>query len=196
MTRQQQALAQQQRELERQAHQVERAHAMAMRGRPQPEQPPISEDELIELMLEIAQNDSDPEVREAAFGAIGLMGSDKAMDALIALYDSLQDPRLQRALIASIGIFSEPTDGAITKLREIAITSGNPELQQAAVGTLANTAGDRGVDALLDIYDASIEIDETDLKKSVIHALGMSGNSRRVRRSLFHSKAKKLAQRQ
>ena len=63
----------------------------------------MSEDELIELMLEIAQNDSDPEVREAAFGAIGQMGTEKATEALVALYDSLQDPRLQRAVIASIG---------------------------------------------------------------------------------------------
>ncbi len=83
-------------------------------------------------------------------------------------------------MIASIGVRAAPTDSAITKLREIAITSGNPELQQTAIGTLANTGGDRGVDALLYIYDAPHVDDDMELKKSTIRALGISGNSRAV----------------
>ncbi len=63
MRQQQRAFAHQQREFERQVHQAERARAMALRGGYLAEGPPISEDELIELMLEIAQNDPDSEVR-------------------------------------------------------------------------------------------------------------------------------------
>jgi HEAT repeat protein len=105
------------------------------------------------------------------------MGSEKALEALIALYDSLQDPRLQRAVITSIGFTGEPTESAITKFREIATTSSDPGLQQSAIRALAHTQSDRGVDVLISIYDGS---GQTDLKKSIIRALSQCRSSRAV----------------
>jgi len=128
----------------------------------------LSEDELITLMVEIASNDPENEVRMAAIRSIGRLGSEAASEALVSIYDSQENIGLKKTVLASLGWSRKSNALVLEKLQNIAASDPNPQLRKAALRGLAGLPGDDGVSAIVSIYD---QTQEKDLKKFIIRFL-------------------------
>jgi HEAT repeat protein len=128
----------------------------------------LPEEELIDLMMDIASTDPDNEVRKAAIRSIGRLGSEAAAEALVQLYDSQDDIGLKKTVLSSLGWSRMSNTRILNKLKNIAGSDPNPELRKAALLGLAGLPGDDGVSALISIYD---QTQEKDLKKFIIRYL-------------------------
>jgi hypothetical protein len=131
----------------------------------------ITEDDLIELMEEIAENDPDLKVQKAAVRTLATVRSEKSAEALIRLYDSLSNVELKKAVLSALGLSQKLTPNVTTKLKEIARSTTDPDLRKKAVMSLARLPGDEGAEALASIYDSSREVE---LRKSIVRYLSIS----------------------
>jgi HEAT repeat protein len=131
----------------------------------------IPEDELIELMEEIAENDTDLKVQKAAIRTLATVRSEEAAEALIRLYDSLSNVELKKAVLWALGWSQKLTPNVTTKLKEIVRSTTDPDLRKKAVMSLARLPGDEGAEALASIYDSSRDVE---LRKSIVRYLSIS----------------------
>jgi beta-lactamase regulating signal transducer with metallopeptidase domain/HEAT repeat protein len=131
----------------------------------------IPEDELVELMEEIAENDTDLKVQKAAIKTLATVRSEAAAEALIRLYDSLSNVELKKAIVSALGFSQKLTPNVTTKLKEIVRGTTDSELRKKAVMSLARLPGNEGAEALASIYDSSHEVE---LRKSIVRYLSIS----------------------
>ncbi len=137
----------------------------------------IPEDELIELMEEIAENDSDLKVQKAAIKTLGMVRSEAAAEALIRLYDSLSNVELKEAVLSALTFTQKLTPEVSMKLKEIVRSTTDSELRRKAVMSLARLPGDEGAEALASIYDSS---PEAELRKCIVRYLSISRSEKAV----------------
>ncbi|MGB6883918.1 MAG: HEAT repeat domain-containing protein, partial [Candidatus Acidiferrum sp.] len=98
------------------------------------------------FLSEAAQGEKDPEVRRAAIRNLGLIGSEDARQALLAIYAKETDRENKEAVLNSLFI-----QGNAHALVTIARGEKDPELKKTAVSKLALMNSKEGNDYLMEI---------------------------------------------
>ncbi len=83
-------------------------------------------------MIDLAQNEKDPELRRVAIEKLGLMGSQKTADTLVKMYANENDKNIRKKVIEAL--FMQGNAKAIV---EIARKETDPELKKKAVEQLS-----------------------------------------------------------
>ncbi|MGB2589723.1 MAG: HEAT repeat domain-containing protein [Candidatus Acidiferrum sp.] len=98
------------------------------------------------FLAEVAQSDKDPEVRRAAIHNLGLLGSEDARNALLAIYAKETDRENKETVLNALFI-----QGNAHALVTIARAEKDPELKKTAVSKLALMNSKEGNDYLMEI---------------------------------------------
>jgi hypothetical protein len=98
-------------------------------------EPVIGEDELNQLLVDVAREDSDPRVRDAAMAGLGSARGEEAATALISLYDGTDDGDIKIAVIGYLG--RNASRPAVDKLKSIARSDPEPDRRLLAVSALS-----------------------------------------------------------
>lgn len=98
------------------------------------------------FLAEVAQSDKDPEIRRAAIHNLGLLGSEDARDALLAIYAKETDRENKGTVLNALFI-----QGNAHALVTIARAEKDPELKKTAVSKLALMNSKEGNDYLMEL---------------------------------------------
>jgi HEAT repeat protein len=122
------------------------------------------------VMLDVAQNDPDPEVREAAVLWLSQVGSEGAVDALVDILATSDDPRIQEKAIFALS--QHMSDRAAEVLRSYAMDASKPEhIRQQAIVWISQHEVYSDPQFLIDLY---AELDSPELKQMVFVSLARS----------------------
>jgi HEAT repeat protein len=91
----------------------------------------------IEFLLGIARNDADRETREKAFSALGEMKDERAVDALIQLYDAGRDEEAKNDILGALAEADHPR--AMQKLIAVAQRDAALKLRKRAIELLGES---------------------------------------------------------
>ena len=91
----------------------------------------------IEFLLGIARNDADRETREKAFSALGEMKDERAVDALIQLYDAGRDEEAKNDILGALAEADHPR--ALQKLIAVAQRDASLKLRKRAIELLGES---------------------------------------------------------
>lgn len=151
----------------------------------------------IPLLLDVARNQPDQELRRIAIHRIGEEGGDAVVDDLARLYDSERDKEVKQQILHSFSEMRSPR--ARAKLLEVARSDGDAELRQNAIHWLGERDDDASlIDDLMSIYNADRT---TEIRQQILHAfsemrdpraqaklleIARSGNDTELRESAIH----------
>lgn len=93
----------------------------------------------VDKLIELARNERDPELQKKAINNLGLTGSQKAGETLVAMYNSSSDRGVKGAVLNAL--FLQNNGKALV---EIARKESNPELKREAVQKLSITHSKEG----------------------------------------------------
>jgi HEAT repeat protein len=128
------------------------------------------------VMLDVAQNDPDSEVREAAVLWLSQVGSEGAVDALVDILSTSDDPRIQEKAIFALSQHS--SDRAADILRSYAMDASKPEhTRQQAIVWISQHEAYSDPQFLIDLY---AELGSPELKRMVFVSLAQSGDESAV----------------
>ena len=113
------------------------------------------------------QKENNDEIKITALYALQNIGDDKALNAIIKLYDSTPDKEYKGKIIYALGNFDSPS--AFDKLVHIAKTEKDPDLQKKAVYAISNADQKEAVKTLKDILAGSNAIE---VRKAALYSLG------------------------
>ena len=100
-------------------------------------------------LIELANNEPNPELRRTAIRNLGIMGSRQTADALVGLYAKEKDPEIRKAVIQ--GLF---TQGNAEQLVAIARKETDPVMRKEIVRRLSTMNGSKvAMDYLLEILN-------------------------------------------
>jgi HEAT repeat protein len=100
-------------------------------------------------LIELANNEQNPELRRTAIRNLGIMGSRQTADALVGLYAREKDPEIRKAVIQ--GLF---TQGNAEQLVAIARKETDPVMRKEIVRRLSTMNGSKvAMDYLLEILN-------------------------------------------
>ena len=123
--------------------------------------------EVEELVIGVARNDPEPEVRELAVYWLGQVGTDGALDALSDILATSADPGMQRNAIRALWEYR--LDRVADLLKAFALDRSKPErLRTQAILWFSRDPDRVDVESLIDLYS---QLDSEDLKESVFFSL-------------------------
>ena len=130
-----------------------------------------SEGEGVEtIMLDVARNDPDAEVQEAAVFWLSQVGSERAVDALADILATSDDPRIQDKAIFALS--QHQSDRAAGILRDYAMDDSKPDHMRArAIFWISQHGGYTDPQFLIDLYP---KLDSPELKEKVFFALSQA----------------------
>jgi beta-lactamase regulating signal transducer with metallopeptidase domain len=131
--------------------------------------PTIPENELLSLLTDIIKRDSDASVRNEALQGIYRLRSDAAINALIDLYDGINDVKIKGEIIGYLLRRNGDNSKATAKLVRIAKTEASEELRGRAIRYLGAVKGDEGANNLIEIYNG---LQDAKMKHAAIRGLG------------------------
>jgi HEAT repeat protein len=99
-------------------------------------------------LIELANNEQNPELRRTAIRNLGIMGSRQSADALVALYAKEKDPEIRKAVVQ--GLF---TQGSADQLVAIARKETDPLMRKEIVRRLSTMDSKVAVAYLLEILN-------------------------------------------
>jgi beta-lactamase regulating signal transducer with metallopeptidase domain/HEAT repeat protein len=137
----------------------------------------VSENELLPRLVQIVRTDSSIEVRKEAISAIGRMNSDASLNSLLQLYDGLENKELKMAVISRLLRGKGDNTKVLEKLKQITLTSPDPDLRQAAIRQLFRAHSDAAADTLTALYDSSKDAVS---KEAIIRGLGHNGSKKAI----------------
>jgi HEAT repeat protein len=130
----------------------------------------IDEDNL-DILLDVVQNDPDPEVRHNAVFWLSQVPGERTVDALENILQTSDDRELQNKAIFSLSQVHSDRSGQI--LRDYAIREdADPELRAQAIFWLGQSHGEENAAFLREIYDST---DEYEIKEKIIFSLSQVG---------------------
>ena len=118
-------------------------------------------------IIDNLQKEDNEEISITALYALQNMGDEKALDAILKLYDSTHNKNYKGKIIYTLGNFN--SQKAFNKIVQIAKTEKDPDLQKKAVYALANTDKPEAIKTLKEILSSSAS---TEVRKTVLYALG------------------------
>jgi beta-lactamase regulating signal transducer with metallopeptidase domain len=129
--------------------------AIAIGGRP--DRAEVADPEIIALLKNSAENDTDPRVRAQAVASLCALGSDQATEALLQLLDEGRDDRTKISVLRGLSHHRIMDPKVQQKLR--AFAGGNEPLpvRLAALDQLATLADDSATDQYISIYHSATE---------------------------------------
>jgi TolA-binding protein len=129
--------------------------------------------ESIDLLIEVASQHPEKDLRRSALLWLGMSGDDRAFDFLKELVTKNSDKDLLQGALLAVGQSRNPR--ARPLLAELARSAPSSEARQAAILQLGMRNDEAGIDELLRLYD---EEKELDVKKRILLALSLTGNAR------------------
>jgi HEAT repeat protein len=121
----------------------------------------------IPLLLDIARNQSDPELRQIAIHHLGEEGGESAIDELMKLYDAERNTEVKEQIIHALSEIQNPR--ARRKLLDIARNGGEDmDLRRAAIHKLGEAEENSALEDLMKIYAAERN---TEIRQQILHAL-------------------------
>ena len=102
----------------------------------------------VDKLIELSRTEKDPELQKKAINNLGLTGSDKAGEALIAMYHSSSDRGVKGAVLNAL--FLQNNGKALV---DIARKETNPELKKEAVQKLSLTHTKEGSDFFTELLN-------------------------------------------
>jgi len=138
----------------------------------------VDEQPAFALLLNVAKNDADPEVRRTAVRQLGHFERADAAEELMKIYQNDANVEVKRAALRALAETKNPR--AQTRLVEIARSDANPELRKTAIRAMSDR-GEAAVDDLLKLFDSE---QTPDVKRSILQSLS-DIKSTRVEDKLF-----------
>ncbi|NIN71240.1 MAG: tetratricopeptide repeat protein [Gemmatimonadetes bacterium] len=130
------------------------------------------DEENVDLLLDIVQNDPDPEVRHQAVFWLSQVPGERTVDALENILQTSDDPELQNKAIFSLSQVHSDRAGQI--LRDFAMREGaDPELRGQAIFWLGQSHAEENAEFLREIYASA---DEYEIKEKIIFSLSQLGD--------------------
>jgi hypothetical protein len=127
-------------------------------------------DQVETIMLDVARNDPDPEVKESAVFWLSQVDSESAVDALADILATTDNPRIQDKAIFALS--QHTSDRAAAILRDYAMDSSKPDHMRAqAIFWISQHGGYTDPQFLIDLYP---ELDSPELKEKVFFALSQA----------------------
>ena len=122
------------------------------------------------IMLDVARNDPDPEVQEAAVFWLSQVGSERAVDALADILATSDDPRIQDKAIFALS--QHMSDRAAEILADYARDSSKPDhIRAQAIFWISQHGAYADPQFMIDLYP---ELDSPELKEKVFFALSQT----------------------
>jgi HEAT repeat protein len=133
------------------------------------------------MLLDIARNAPDPNLRARAIRGLGDEGGDRMLDTLVQLYDAEQSVEVRRQILRALFEMSE-NPRAHAKLLQVARNaSENTDLRRTAIHRLGERKNPAAFDDLTQIYNAEQNVE---VKRQIIHALAEMDDPRAQARVL------------
>lgn len=126
----------------------------------------LETDEAINVVVDMAKNGREPELRREAIRMLGVSGERGAIERLTELYTSSADAEVKRAVIEA-WLMSDRKDLVLKTARDEA----DPEVRRKAIETLGAMEAS---DELRQMFDATK--DERN-RRAIIQSLGVAGNT-------------------
>jgi HEAT repeat protein len=127
-------------------------------------------------LLSTAENDPDVNVRARAISYLGMTNDDSVIDSLLKFALNSTQNQITEAAMYALAQHTSPR--AATALSEIALSATRPiAIRQKAISGISRRPGEPAVDALLNIYDKSTDIE---IRKVVISGFGNRSKSERA----------------
>jgi HEAT repeat protein len=121
-----------------------------------------------------AENDPDVRTRATAISLLGMTNDDSVIDPLTKFALNSTQNEITEASLFALGQHTSPR--AVTALSEIALSTTRPiGIRKTAISSISGRQGDSAVDALLNIYDKSPDVE---IRKSVINGLSRRRSDR------------------
>jgi beta-lactamase regulating signal transducer with metallopeptidase domain len=139
--------------------------------------PTIPESELLGVLTDIVKRDSDVSVRNEALQGIYRLRSDAAINALIDLYDGINDVKIRGEIIGYLLRRNGDNSKATAKLVKIAKTESSEELRGRAIRYLGAVKGDEGANNLIEIYNG---LQDAKMKQVAIRGLGINKSRKAI----------------
>ena len=83
------------------------------------------------------RTDEDMEIKMTALYALEDMGDEQALEAVISIYDSTTDKKIQSRILGILEDFEQPE--AFAKVKDIALNNPDPDLRRRALDVLCST---------------------------------------------------------
>lgn len=129
-----------------------------------------------DLMIDVARNDPDDEVKESAVFWLSQVGTERALDALIDILESSADADLHENAIYAVSQHRSARAGEL--LRSIALDrSKSSRVREQAIFWLSQHRDNASADFLIELYG---QLDSEDLKENVFFSLSQLNDPRAV----------------
>lgn len=129
-----------------------------------------------DLMIDVARNDPDDEVKESAVFWLSQVGTERALDALIDILESSEDADLHENAIYAVSQHRSARAGEL--LRSIALDrSKSSRVREQAIFWLSQHRDNASADFLIELYG---QLDSEALKENVFFALSQVNDPRAV----------------
>ena len=130
-------------------------------------------DESVDMLVDAAKNDADPEVREKAVFWLSQVQSDAAIGFLEDLVMNSDDPAIREKAVFAISQQHSERSGRI--LRDLAVdTKVDHGVREKAIFWLGQNGNEENVQFLTGLY---AELDDPELKEKVIFSVSQTGGS-------------------
>ncbi len=125
------------------------------------------------LLMEVARNHRDKDLRRTAVVWLGLSGEDRAFEFLREVITQGTDKELLDSAVVAVAQSRNPRARGL--LSELVRSGASLELRKTAIVQLGIFGGDAAFDELLNIYNSESNVE---LKKQILTTFSMSGGER------------------
>jgi TolA-binding protein len=125
------------------------------------------------LLIDIARNQREIDLRRTAVVWLGLGGDDRAFDFLREVIMQGTDKELLDSAVVAVAQSRNPRARAL--LSELVRSNASPELRKTAITHLGLFGGDSAFDELANLYNTESNIE---VKKQILTTFSMSGGAR------------------
>ena len=124
-------------------------------------------EETVQVMLDVARNDPEPEIREKAVFWLSQVPGDESLDALVDILENETNTRIQEKAVFALSQHGDPRAGQA--LRDYAIREDAPiDLRQKAVFWIGQRGDEESGEFLRQLYRST---DNRELKEKIIFGL-------------------------
>lgn len=131
----------------------------------------------MELLMNIARNETDTKLRKMAIFWMGHSGDESALDLLKEFAISSTDAEVEKA--AAFAISQNGSPRAMQMLGEMARSATSRKLREEAIFWLGQRGVERGVDNLIELYDGEKTVE---VKKRIIFSISQSRTKQGLRK--------------
>ncbi len=121
-------------------------------------------------IIESMQAEGDEEVKLAALDALWQMGDERALDAVLDLYDNSASEQFRKKIIFALSQFGSPR--AAEKLKDIALQDPNPTIRSEAIFWISQHGGSEVISLLEEIANQE---NSEEVQKKIIFAYSQLG---------------------